>query len=310
MRDTFIKKLCQLSEHNPQIMLITGDLGFGVFDEFRERFPHQFINAGVAEQNMTGIATGLAMEGRIVFTYSIANFPTLRCLEQIRNDACYHEANVKIVAVGGGFSYGALGISHHATEDLAIMRSLPDITILSPCGYWETMEATEAIVNTPGTCYLRLDKTVGDDTPLNSGENFKVGKARLLAEGRDCAIIVTGGILEEVWKAVELLKTKGISAGIVCVHTLKPFDEKTILQTCRGIGKIITVEEHTIFGGLGSAVAETLLDHGVHPVAFLRIGLEAGFSSIVGSQQYLRKCYGLDADSISTRIQAILGEGA
>ncbi len=306
MRDAFIKKLCQLSEHNPQIMLITGDLGFGVLDEFRERFPRQFINAGVAEQNMTGLATGLALEGRIVFTYSIANFPTLRCLEQIRNDACYHKANVKVVAIGGGFSYGSLGISHHATEDLAIMRSLPDITVMSPCGCWETMEATEAIVNTPGTCYLRLDKSAGDDTPRNNGEHFKVGKARVLGDGSDCAIIVTGGILEEVWRAVGILEAKGVSSRIVSVHTLKPFDAETILQACHEIGTIITIEEHTIYGGLGGAVAETLLDNGVKPDGFLRIGLEAGFSSIVGSQQYLRRRYNLDADSISSRILDLL----
>ena len=305
MRDHFIKRLSEIAERDSRIMLVTGDLGFGVFDEYRRRFPGQFINAGVAEQNMTGIATGMAMEGRIVFTYSIANFPTLRCLEQIRNDACYHNANVKIVSIGGGFSYGALGISHHATEDLAIMRSLPDITVVSPCGYWETIEATEAIVNTPGTCYFRLDKSAGEDAPLDKEERFEIGKARVLREGNDCAIIVTGGILEEVWQAAELLKEKGISARIVSMHTIKPLDSEAILQTCRDVGVIVTVEEHTIYGGLGSAVAETLLDGGVLPRAFLRIGLEAGFSSIVGSQQYLRKRYGLDAESISNRIQAM-----
>lgn len=302
MRDHFIKRLSELAEHDFRIMLVTGDLGFGVFDEYRRRFPGQFINAGVAEQNMTGIATGMAMEGRVVFTYSIANFPTLRCLEQIRNDACYHGANVKVVSIGGGFSYGALGISHHATEDLAIMRSLPDITVVSPCGYWETIEATEAIVNMPGTCYLRLDKSAGDDAPLDKEEKFEIGKARVLREGSDCAIIVTGGILGEVWQAAELLEKKGISARIVSMHTIKPLDREAILQTCRDVGVIVTVEEHTVDGGLGSAVAEALLDNGVLPSAFLRIGLEAGFSSIVGSQQYLRKRYGLDAESISDRI--------
>lgn len=205
-------------------MLITGDLGFGVLDEFRKRFPKQFINAGVAEQNMTGIATGLALEGHIVFTYSIANFPTLRCLEQIRNDACYHDANVKIVAIGGGFSYGSLGISHHATEDLAIMRALPNIAVMSPCGFWETVKATEAIVKHPGTCYLRLDKSAGNDTPIKDGEKFRLGKARILQEGSDCTIIVTGGILGEVWKANEFLKKEGISARILSMHTLKPLD--------------------------------------------------------------------------------------
>ena len=309
MRDHFIKKLCEIAKVDPRIMLVTGDLGFKVFDEYRKHYPRQFINAGVAEQNMTGLATGLAMDGRIVFTYSIANFPTLRCLEQIRNGACYHEANVKIVAVGGGFSYGALGISHHATEDLAILRSLPEITVMSPCGFWETREATVAAVNTPGTCYLRLDKSAGDDTPIKKGERFRVGKARVLREGSDCAVIVTGGILEEVWHASRMLEAKGISVRIVSVHTLKPFDKEAILNTCLEIRRIITVEEHTIYGGLGSAVAETLLDYSIHPDVFLRIGLEAGFSSIVGSQKYLRKRYSLDADSISNRIQAIIEKG-
>lgn len=305
MRDHFIKKLTELAEQNPRITLVTGDLGFGVFDEYRERFPKQFINAGVAEQNMTGLATGLALEGRIVFTYSIANFSTLRCLEQIRNDACYHGANVKVVSIGGGFSYGQLGISHHATEDLAIMRSLPDITVVSPCGYWETMEATEAIINHPGTCYLRLDKSSGDDA-RKGDEQFKIGKARILCEGDDCAIIVTGGILEEVWEAVSMLKLQGIQPRIISAHSIKPFDSGTVLQACRDTGKIITVEEHSIHGGLGSLMAETLLDHGVLPDKFLRIGLEAGFSSIVGSQKYLRRQYGLDAESISKRIHALL----
>jgi transketolase len=306
MRDHFIKRLCEIAENDTRIVLVTGDLGFGVFDEYRQRFPLQFINAGVAEQNMTGIATGLALEGRIVFTYSIANFPTLRCLEQIRNDACYHGANVKIVSIGGGFSYGALGISHHATEDLAIMRSLPDITVVSPSGFWETMEATEAFVHLQGTCYLRLDKSCGNDIPLSTEDKFSIGKARILKEGIDCAIIVTGGILGEVQKAGELLEGKGISSKLISMHTVKPLDNETILNTCKEVGVIITVEEHTIHGGLGGAVAETLMDHRVYPSAFLRIGLEAGFSSIVGSQEYLRKRYGLDAVTISQRISKIL----
>lgn len=302
MRDRFIKRLCELAEHDPRITLITGDLGFGVFDEYRRRFPRQFINAGVAEQNMTGIATGMAMEGRIVFTYSIANFPTLRCLEQIRNDACYHNANVKIVSIGGGFSYGSLGISHHATEDLAIMRSLPDLTVVSPCGLWETYEATKALVDMPGTCFFRLDKSFGNDAPQDEAEQFKLGRARVLKKGADVSILVTGGILEEVEQAAGVLESNGISVQIISIHTLKPLDKDTIIQAARDTSRIVTVEEHTIHGGLGGAVAETLMDNGVCLKGFLRIGLEAGFSSIVGSQKYLRKCYGLDAESISNHI--------
>jgi transketolase len=306
MRDHFVRRLSVLARKDPRITLVTGDLGFGVFDEFRRDFPGQFINAGVAEQNMTGLAAGLAIEGRIVFTYSIGNFSTLRCLEQIRNDACYHEANVKIVSVGGGFSYGALGISHHATEDLAIMRSLPNLTVISPCGHWETGEATEQIVKSEGTCYLRLDKSAGDDAPSNENEIYQIGKARILRRGSDCAIFVTGGILEEAWLAAEHLKSNGISSQIISMHTIKPLDVEMIASTCRSVDAIITVEEHTVSGGLGSAVAETLVDYGVYPKKFLRIGLEAGFSSIVGSQKYLRQRYGMDASTIATRIQSLL----
>jgi transketolase len=254
---------------------------------------------------MTGIATGLAMSGKIVFTYSIGNFPTFRCLEQIRNDACYHNANVKIVSIGGGFSYGALGISHHATEDLAVMRSLPDITVVSPCGYYETEEATRALINTPGTGFLRLDKSAGDDTKRSDEDTFQLGKPRILRDGKDLAIFVTGGILEEVQMAAEKLVKEGIQPRIVSVHTLKPFDSEILIRSCRENGMIVSVEEHTLYGGLGSLLAETLMDHGVYPRIFLRIGLIAGFSSIVGSQKFLRKQYGMDADSIVRKIKKI-----
>src|SRR3954463_955369 len=157
MRDHFVKRLSQLAAADPRIVLLTADLGFGVLNNFAQKYPKQFLNAGVAEQNMTGLATGLALEGRIVFTYSIGNFPTLRCLAQIRNDAAYHEANVKVVAIGGGFSYGALGMSHHATEDLAILRAI-GIPVVAPGCDWEAAEALNALVEKKGTCYLRLDR--------------------------------------------------------------------------------------------------------------------------------------------------------
>ncbi|MDQ8199788.1 transketolase C-terminal domain-containing protein [Pelagicoccus enzymogenes] len=287
-------------------MLITGDLGFGVFNQYREERASQFLNAGVAEQNMTQIATGMALEGYKVFTYSIGNFPTLRCLEQIRNDAAYHGANVNVVSIGGGFSYGQLGISHHATEDLAIMRSLPDVTSFAPCGLWETMEATKKIVEIPGTCFLRLDKDHGDDTP-QLGEKFQVGKARIIRQGNDCSIIVCGGILSEAQKAAKVLsEAHGIETRIISMHTIQPFDRIAVVKAAEETGAVITLEEHTIHGGLGGAVAEALLDANVHPKRFLRIALEAGFSSIVGSQTYLRRQYNMDSDSIISRTLSLL----
>jgi transketolase len=303
MRDAFVRRLMLLAAADPRITLVTGDLGFGVLTPFKERFPRQYVNAGVAEQNMTGLATGLAREGRIVFTYSIANFPTLRCLEQIRNDACYHKANVKVVAIGGGFSYGALGISHHATEDLSIMRALPEMTVVAPGDLWETEEATAAIANQPGTCYLRLDKSAAP--PSHRGdEAFALGRARVVRDGADATLVAAGGILGEALAAAEALDGEGIGCRVISMHTLKPFDAGAVVSACRDTGGIVTVEENTVDGGLGGAVAEACLDAGVAPGFFRRIGLRAGFSCIVGSQPYLRGRYGLDAAAIRAAVLA------
>lgn len=304
MRDRFIKTLCELASNDPRIVLITGDLGFAVLDEYRRRFPRQFINAGVAEQNMTLVATGMAMEGCIVFTYSIGNFPTLRCLEMIRNDALYHGAAVKVVSVGGGFSYGALGISHHATEDLAIMRSLPEITCVSPTSLGETDAATRALAATPGTCFLRLDKDKGPD----GDAPFVLGRPRILRRGVDIAFFVTGGILSDVFKAADELAQTGIYASIYSVHTLKPVEPDLFVEAARTHRAIVTVEEHTIHGGLGSLVLEVLGDAGAWPARFLRIGLNGCFSSLVGSQAYLRNKYDMDSASIVRRARALLAQ--
>ena len=306
MRDHFINKLSELINEFPQIVLITGDLGFGVLDKYKNSFPDNFINAGVAEQNMTGIATGMALEGKIVFTYSIANFSTLRCLEQIRNDACYHGVNVNIVSIGGGFSYGALGISHHATEDLTIMRSLPEITVVSPSTFWEVEMATRAIVENDKVCYLRIDKSAGRDKDFPLKEKFVLGKSRMLTDGEACTIFVTGGILEEVWDAHDKLYELGYKIRIVSVHTLKPFDANAVIKASIETGGIVSVEENTIDGGLGSIICEILLDNNIMPKNFLRLGLKSGFSSIVGSQKYLRRCYNIDSASIISKILEML----
>ena len=308
MRDAFVAELNDIASENDRVMLITGDLGFGVLTKFAEKYPDQFLNAGVAEQNMTLLATGLALGGRTVFTYSIANFPILRPLEMIRNDACYHRANVKVVAIGGGFSYGSLGISHHATEDISILRSLPDICVVVPCDLHETRQATRALVAYQGTAYLRLDKTTaGEDAGLGSQSvPFALGKARQLREGGDITVIACGGIMKEVLEAVDGLLSEGIRCSVLSMHTIKPIDAESILKAARETGGILTVEEHTVDGGLGSAVAEVCMDAGVLPKAFHRIGLRAGFSSIVGSQEYLRKVYGMDASAIAECVRKLV----
>lgn len=301
MRDAFVRELTELAERDPRIMLLTGDLGFGVLTTFAERFPRQFLNVGVAEQNMSGLAAGLALEGHTVFTYSIGNFPTLRCLEQIRNDICYHKANVKIVCVGGGMSYGPVGMSHHATEDLAILRSLPGMLVLSPCDLWEAAEATRYLVTHRGPAYLRLDKSAAPAT-AQAGEIFRPGSIRTVRDGSDVTLAATGGILGEALLAADTLASQGIFCRVLSVHTIKPLDTDTLAAAASETRGIITIEEHAVDGGLGGAVAESLMEAGVFPAFFLRMGLRNTFSSVVGSQQYLRKVYSLDAAAI---VQAV-----
>jgi transketolase len=305
MRDAAVRRLTKLAETNSRLILITGDLGFGVLTEFAKRFPRQFINAGVAEQNMLGIAVGLALEGRVSIVYSIGNFPTLRCLEQIRNDACYHDANVKIMAVGGGFSYGALGMSHYATEDIAILRSIPSLTVLSPGDRHEAEQATEAIVARPGTAYLRLDKSYANsDAAGNPG--FEFGKFRRLREGADISILATGGILKCALEAAGLLEKHRIACRVYSVHTIKPFDHEELKKAAAETGGLITIEEHMLDGGLGSVVAEACMDRGLRPRTFLRIGLPGEFPQVVGTQDYLRALYKLDPSSIATTVLDLL----
>ena len=307
MRDVFVETLERITSCDNSVILMTGDLGFGVFDNYRKKFPNQFINAGIAEQGMTLLATGMALEGHKVFTYSIGNFPTLRCLEMIRNDAAYHGANVKIVCVGGGFSYGPLGISHHATEDLAIMRVLPDVTCLAPTNLWETERATEEIYNRDGTCYLRLDKDQG--VQFSDESTFILGEPRRLKSGKSVAFFVTGGILSEVVSAVDILEGRfGITCSIYSVHTLKPFIPDTLIDAANNHELIVSVEEHTILGGLGSLLLENFSDKNLYPKKFLRVGLNQCFSSVVGSQKYLRKHFEIDGASIVNRVMDSLHE--
>lgn len=307
MRDKFIYELTEIVKVDKNVILITGDLGFGVLDNFVKEFPAQFINAGVAEQNMTGIATGLALEGKTVFTYSICNFPTLRCLEQIRNDACYHQANVKIVAIGGGFCYGPLGISHHATEDLSIMRALPNITVVAPGDIVEAAAATRAVYNTSGTCYLRLGR--GGGKRVHEGDiNFKIGKAIQLFDGDDIALISTGGILGNAFKARERLDNIGLSVGLYSMHTLKPFDREIVEDIAERVKLIVTIEEHTLIGGLGGAVSEILAQMSQPRARLQMVGLPGCFSSIVGDQEYLRKVYGMSVEGIVEKVKGTFEE--
>lgn len=305
MRDAFTRALQRLAKDDPDLLLVTGDLGFGVLRPFWEAYPQQFINAGIAEQAMTGLAAGLAREGKTVLTYSIGNFPTLRCLEQIRNDCAYHDANVKIVCVGGGFVYGSLGMSHHATEDMAILRALPQVTVFTPGDPAEVEAVVPVMVRTPGTCYLRLGR--GGEPLLHQQpiENYRLGQALTLRAGQDIALLSAGGILTQTLGAAALLEKRGISAEVVSFPTLKPIDTEKLRELGQRFPHLICVEEHTVVGGLGSAVCEVLAEQGA-PCRVHRMGMQDQYSCIVGTQQYLRERYDMDETAIARRAESVL----
>jgi transketolase len=305
MRNACIETLLELAKQDERVVFITGDLGFGVVTPFMEQLPRQFVNAGVAEENMVGSATGMALSGKIVFIYSIGNFPTLRCLEHIRNDICYHGANVKVVSVGGGFAYGSMGPTHHAMEDMAVMRVLPGMTVIAPGDPVETRAATRAVKDHPGPCYLRLGKA-GEPTVHQAPIDFHIGKAIRLREGKDATLISTGGILLPTVKAAERLALEGIETRVLSMHTLRPLDIEAVMAAALETRLIVTVEEHGILGGLGSAVAETLAEADIGKVAFKRIGVQPEFSPHIGSQEYMRERHGLADAAIAGQVAAML----
>lgn len=300
MRDTFVKTLLEIAKKDPNVHIITGDLGFGVLKPFWDELPNQITNVGIAEQNMTAFATGMALEGKTVFTYSIGNFPTLRTLEQIRNDAAYHNANVKIVCIGGGFVYGSLGMSHHATEDIAIMRALPNVKVFAPGDLVEATLVTKAIYETEGVCYLRLGRG-GEKRIHEKIDNFAVGKAIKVQDGKEVAILSTGAIFDEVVEANKKLIEMGITPTIYTFPTVKPIDVQTIKEISKNSKYIFTIEEHNLSGGFGSSVAEVIADEKIK-VNLTRIAIKDVYCAEVGDQKHLRKFNGIDSENIVATI--------
>lgn len=306
MRTRFFADLVEAAKTNPDIVFITGDLGFGVVEPYVAAVPDQFINAGVAEQNMTGLAAGMALAGAKVFTYSIANFPTLRPLEQIRNDIVYHGADVTIVAVGGGLAYGALGMSHHATEDIAIMRSIPGLAVAAPGDPAETSAVLADLLANGGPAYLRLGKA-GERTVHEGAIGTTRGQVIALDYGSDVCILSTGAMLPVVVDAAELLTAKGFSVSVISVPWIAPFDEAAVSSASLSHRLIVSVEEHSISGGLGGATAEVLAET-AGSCDLMRIGLPHRFSSVVGDQEYLRSLNGLTSEAIADRVSKKLEE--
>lgn len=301
MRDAFVKVLNEEAASNPDIMLLVGDLGFDVVAAFGDNYPKQFLNCGVAEQSMVGVAAGMAASGRRPFVYSIANFPTLRPLEQIRNDVCYHGLGVTIVSVGAGLAYGSLGYTHHAVEDMSILRSLPGMRVYSPADAIECRAAVREILADPSPAYLRLGKN--KEPLMHEGEvDLSTGAPLLIRDGSDVTVLVAGPIITQALAVAEQLATEGISLRVLTCPVIKPLNAAAIRDAAQGTRGIVTLEEHTVLGGFGSAVLEGFAIRGWRE-AILPLGLEDKATHIIGDQEWLRQRAGLSDEYVRDSIR-------
>lgn len=301
MRNSIITEIHEQMKKNKNIYFLTGDLGYSLLEPIESDFPDRFIDVGIAEQNMVGMAAGLALAGKKVYVYSIIPFVTMRCFEQIRNDVCYHDADVTILGVGSGLSYGILGSTHFALEDIAILRSLPNMTIFSPADEKEALSGLDYFSNYHHPLYLRIGKK---DEPVVFTENYSFifGKGAEISNGDGGIIFATGPIVSEVVKAVEeIFNLTKKRLTLISIPTIKPLDGNYILGKCLGETKIFTVEEHSIIGGLGSAIAEIISEKAIN-TQLVRIGTKDLFVKDIGTQSYLRQVLELDAEGIAKTI--------
>ncbi len=293
MRETFLNCLVERANVDSRIVLVSADMGYSVLEPFMEQFPDRFFNVGISEQNAVSVAAGMALNGKVVYVYSIIPFVTMRCFEQIRVDVAYMNTNVRLVGVGAGYSYGPAGATHHAIEDIAIMRALPNMTVCCPGDPLEARALVTQSFDHKGPMYLRLGKTRepvlhAADTPIT------LGKAAQVRQGKDIALLTTSTMLEQGCALSDYWGQKGVSIAVYSYHTVKPLDVALIQFLIQEGYKIITLEEHSIIGGLGSAVAEVIAESN-RPVPFKRIGIPDCFTHHVGSQASLRKLYHLDS---------------
>ena len=294
MRTAFIEQLVHEATLHDNIFLLVGDLGYSVIEPFAQQFPDRYLNVGIAEQNMTGIAVGLAREGYNVFTYSIGNFPTLRCMEQIRYDVCYHEVSVKVVAVGGGYAYGPLGVSHHTTEELGMLRTIPNLNVIAPADPVEARQITTMLCNTAEPGYLRLGKA-GEPVVHSADTAIEWGRFVPVLSGTGTVVLSTGAMLKYGY---DTITTSQSGFGLVSVPFIKPLDMAGLAQLAGQYDRIITIEEHQRSAGFGSAILEGL--HDLHEQELIskipvvkRVAIPDRFIGVAGTQSYLREIAGL-----------------
>lgn len=304
MRKAFIKALTEHAARDRRIWLLTGDMGFSVFEDFANRYPDRFLNAGVAEANMTGIAAGLALSDLMPYIYSITPFVTMRCYEQLRIDVCYQNQSVRVIGGGAGLCYGSAGGTHHALEDISLMRSLPNMTVICPGDPHEVTAAVRYSLEHAGPLYIRLGRD-GDPLIHTSDVTLQPGEAITLREGTDVCLVATGNILGNALKAADELQKQSVSTLLISMPFVKPIDREVILSAASATKALFTVEEHSLIGGLGSAVAEVLAESG-RPVRFQRLAIPDQFFKEVGSQEYLRELVGLSVAGIAKSVSDTL----
>lgn len=304
MRFEVVKHIYEAALKDKKIHFITGDLGHLHAEDFKKSIPGQYLNGGLAEQNIVSVAAGLALSGMKVFVYSIVPFITLRCFEQLKVDVCYQNVDVTVIGVGGGFSYGPYGGTHNSIEDIAIMRSLPNMKVVCPANPMEAGILTREIIKTGGPAYIRIEKG-GESNPEKEYE-VNLGKGAVARKGNDITIFSTGSILNESMRAADILKEKGIDVEVVSLHTVKPIDEEFIRIRVGSRKAVFSVEEHSIIGGLGGAMAEVVSETSNNRAIFKRFGVNDAWPKVIGSQKYLRDLSGISAEKIAAEIIKII----
>lgn len=300
MRKAFIETLCQIANENENVWLLSGDLGYTVLEQFSTQFPNRYINTGVAEQNMMGVAAGLSLSGKLVFTYSISNFSVMRCLEQIRNDICYHNLNVNIIGVGGGFTYGSAGYSHHSVEDYGVLMPMPNMSIFAPCDPVETKLCIENAYKFDGPSYIRLEKNC-DYTVHNTIPNFSTGCPIQIQEGKHATIVSTGGIVYQAVKAAKSLNKSGIDITVISLPSIKPIDTMKLAKLLN-TPIIITVEEHSEFGGISQLVNKAIIQYKINVNEVVNLSISDDIIYSVGSQDCIRRKLSMTSENIKETV--------
>ncbi len=305
MRNAFAQQITTLAQQDPRVVVLSGDIGNRLFDDLKAKCPGRFLNCGVAEANLVGMAAGLALSGLRPVCYTITPFLTYRCIEQIRVDVCYHHVPVVLVGTGAGLSYASLGATHHSCEEMGMLRLLPGLAVLAPADSWEVRAALRAALAGTDPVYIRIGKKGEPDIHASEPE-FRIGRAIPLREGTQAAILAAGTVLPEALAAAEKLGALGLPTSVFSFHSIKPLDTELLTSVFGRFRVVATVEEHSVLGGLGGAVAEWLADHPGLRGRLLRFGSRDEFLHLTCEQEAAREHFGLTPDAMASRIRDAL----